>query len=259
MDGATLVPWIEDVTIPVADGELRAALALPDNSDAPAPGLLVLHELMGLNEDIRRIALRFAENGYAALAPDLYSVGPPRPICIRRTMQALRQGEGRVYADLEAAQRHLSALDPVDQSRIGVAGFCMGGSFAILHAVRAPVGAAAAFYADLPGSAGALDGICPVFAGYGGRDQRFARKPEHLRRYLEQLNVPHQVMVYPDAGHSYMNQQRGPAPLRALMRRSRMAVGYHPESAEDSWRRMLAFFAQHLAGQAAEPSQPAGV
>lgn len=253
------MPWIEDVNVPVADGEMKAALALPDQPREPAPGLLVLHELMGLNEDIRRIALRFAENGYAALAPDLYSVGPPRPICIRRTMQSLSRGHGRAFDDLEAAQRYLNGLDEVDESRLGVAGFCMGGSFAILHAVRAPLGAAAAFYADLPGSAEQLDGICPLFAGYGGRDQRFARKPEHLRRYLEQLDVPHEIALYPDAGHSYMNQQRGPAPLRALMRRSRMAVGYRHDAAEDSWRRMLAFFKQHIDGGAAQPSKPAGV
>ena len=253
------MPWIEDVNVPVADGEMKAALALPDQPREPAPGLLVLHELMGLNEDIRRIALRFAENGYAALAPDLYSVGPPRPICIRRTMQSLSRGHGRAFDDLEAAQRYLNGLDEVDESRLGVTGFCMGGSFAILHAVRAPLGAAAAFYADLPGSAEQLDGICPLFAGYGERDQRFARKPEHLRRYLEQLDVPHEIALYPDAGHSYMNQQRGPAPLRALMRRSRMAVGYHHDAAEDSWRRMLAFLKQHIDGAAAPPSKPAGV
>ena len=248
------MPQIRDVDVPVSDGEMRAALALPDDRSEGAPGLLVLHELGGLNEDIRRIALRFAEHGYTALAPDLYSVGPPKPICIRRTMRSLESGTGRVFADLEAAQRYLAGLEGVDAARLGVAGFCMGGSFAILHAVRAPVGAAAVFYGRVPRRAEEIDGICPVVAGYGGRDRMFAEQPGRLREHLEALNVPHDIEVYPDAGHSYMNQLGGPRPLRALMRRGRLALGYHRESAEDSWRRMLAFFAEHLGAAEGEHS-----
>ena len=252
---------IGEVRIPVQGGKLRAALAQPADrrADQLTPGLLVLHELNGLNDDIRGIAARFAENGYTALAPDLYSVGPPRPICIRRTMRALNRGQGRAFDDLEAAQRYLAALDGVDPSRLGVAGFCMGGSFAILHAVRAPVGAAAAFYARVPHTADELDGICPVVAGYGGRDRVFAQQPERLRAHLDQLGVAHDIAVYPDAGHSYMNRRRAPALIQAVMRRSRMAIGYNQAAAEDSWGRMLAFFAEHL-GQpspsAAEPGAP---
>lgn len=248
------MPQIRDVDVPVSDGEMRAALALPDDRGKGAPGLLVLHELGGLNEDIRRIALRFAEHGYTALAPDLYSVGPPKPICIRRTMRSLESGTGRVFADLEAAQRYLAGLEGVDAARLGVAGFCMGGSFAILHAVRAPVGAAAVFYGRVPRRAEEIDGICPVVAGYGGRDRMFAEQPGRLREHLEALNVAHDIEVYPDAGHSYMNQLGGPRPLRALMRRGRLALGYHRESAEDSWRRMLAFFAEHLGAAEGEHS-----
>ena len=250
---------IRDITVPVRGGEMRAALALPDGPPADAggrPALLVLHELGGLNEDIRRIALRFADNGYVALAPDLYSVGPLRPICIRRTMQSLDSGKGRVFADLEAAQRHLAGREDVDGARLGVAGFCMGGSFAILHAVRAPVGAAAVFYGRAPRLAEDMEGICPVVAGYGGRDRAFVRQPDRLRAHLDQLNVAHDIKVYPEAGHSYMNRRRAPAPIQALLRRARMAIGYDPEAAEDSWRRMLAFFGEHLAADAAGAVEP---
>ena len=237
----------QDVRFPVEGGQMRAALALPDHAEGAVPGLLVLHELFGLNDDIRRIAARFAENGYAALAPDLYSVGPPRPICILRTMQAMNSGSGRVFDDLEAGQRWLAERPEVDGSRVGVAGFCMGGSFAILHAVRAPVGAAAAFYARVPRTVEELDGICPVVAGYGERDKMFIGQPPRLREHLDRLGVAHDVEVYPDAGHSYMNQHHMPRPVQALMRHARMSVGYHHDSAEDSWRRMLKFLSEHLA------------
>lgn len=241
---------IKNVRIPVEGGTLRAALAMPDVDGANpkgAPGLLVLHELGGLNDDIRAIAARFAANGYAALAPDLYSVGPPKPICIMRTMRALNGGRGRVFDDLRAAQQQLAACDGVDPSRQGVVGFCMGGSFAILHAVREPLSAAGAFYARVPHDANELSGICPLVAGYGGRDRLFAAQAPRLRGHLERLGVPHNVETYPRAGHSYMNQRSEPALIRAVMRRSRMAVAYDHDSAEDSWQRMLAFFAEHLA------------
>ncbi len=236
------------VSIPTSDGDLSAALALPEVADGPAPGVLVLHEIFGLNEDIRRIAQRFAGNGYVALAPDLYSVGPRlRPICIRRTMSALGSGSGRAFEDIEAARAWLAARNDVDESRLAVAGFCLGGGFALLHAARAPLGAAANFYGRVPRDSGELDGICPVVAGYGERDRMYAAQPDRLRGHLEQLGVEHEVTVYSDAGHSFMNQSGG---LRGfLLRHSRMSVGYHHQSAEAAWTAMFDFFERHLGAE----------
>ena len=129
-------------------------------------------------------------------------------------MQAMNSGSGRVFDDLEAGQRWLAEQPQVDGSRVGVAGFCMGGSFAILHAVRAPVGAAAAFYARVPRTVEELDGICPVVAGYGERDKMFLGQPPRLREHLDRLGVAHDIEVYPHAGHSYMNQHHMPRPVR---------------------------------------------
>ena len=233
------------VNVQTGDGDLTAYVASPDSDDMGLPGVLVLHELFGLNDDIRRIARRFAENGYVALAPDLYSVGPrARPLCIRRTMQALRSGEGRAFDDIEAARSWLASQDKVDESRLAVAGFCMGGGFAILHAARAPVGAVADFYGAVPRESEALEGICPVFGGYGERDRVFVGQAGRLRGHLEQLGVEHEVTVYPNAGHSFMNRH---GPVRSLLiRLSPMAAGYHEESAEAAWTTMLNFFERNL-------------
>ena len=234
------------ISVPVSGGRMRAALALPENTDGSAPGVLVLHELFGLNDDIRGIAARFADNGYVALAPDLHSAHPPllpKPICMMQTMRSLLRGNGRTHADIAAAQDWLAARAEVDASRMAVAGFCMGGGFAILHAARAPVGAAAAFYGAVPREAEALDGICPTFAGYGELDTRFASQPPRLERRLTEIGVAHEVIVYPGAGHSYMNRHGG---LLGRMERRRGRMGYHEASAEDSWSRMLAFFDTHL-------------
>ncbi|MDE2988759.1 MAG: dienelactone hydrolase family protein [Chloroflexota bacterium] len=235
----------QTVSIPTGDGDLTAFVAAPDEEAARRPGVLVLHELFGLNDDIRRIAHRFADNGYVALAPDLYSVGPrAKPICIRRTMQALRSGEGRAFDDIEAARSWLAARDDVDDSQIAIAGFCMGGGLAILYAARAPIGAAADFYGAVPREQEALQGICPVFAGYGERDRVFVGQADRLRGHLEQLGVEHEVTVYSGAGHSFMNRH---GPVRSLLvRLSPMAVGYHEASAEAAWATMLEFFQRNL-------------
>lgn len=237
----------QSVRIPTGDGDLSAYLALPGQADEPLPGVLVLHELFGLNDDIRRIARRFADNGYAALAPDLYSVGPRvKPLCIRRTMKALRSGTGRAFDDIEAARSWLASRTDVDESRLAVAGFCLGGGFAILHAARAPIGAVADFYGAVPREAEQLDGICPVFAGYGEKDRVFVGQAERLRGHLEQLGVEHEVNVYPGAGHSFMSQYGGLQSL--LVRFSPMSVGHHEESAEAAWTTMLEFFERNLSG-----------
>lgn len=219
---------------------------------------MILHELFGLNDDIRRIAQRFAQNGYAALAPDLYSAGPrPRPLCIARLMAALRSGQGPVFEQIEAARRWLAERPEVDPARVGVAGFCLGGGFALLHAAQAEVGAAAAFYAEVPEAAQTLEGICPVFAAYGARDRVYGQRGERLRGHLKSLGVAHQVIDFPQAGHSLMNQQRGW--IAQLAKRGPMRAAYHHDSAERAWSELLAFFATHLPGPDGQNDGRAGV
>ena len=207
--------------------------------------MIVLHELFGLNDDIRRIARRFADHGYTALAPDLYSAGGgARLLCIRRTMAALSSGAGRAFDDIEAARQWLAARPEVDASRLAVAGFCMGGGFAILYAVRAPIGAVADFYGTVPRDRQALEGICPVVGAYGGRDRIFGSHADRLRNHLRGLGVEHEITTYPDAGHSFMNRHGRLQSL--LVRFSPMAATHHEPSAEAAWTSMLGFFDRQL-------------
>ena len=235
---------ISDITFPTADGhQMRAALARPDDG-ATHPGVIVIHEIFGLNNDIRRITARFAELGYVALAPDLYDAPGPRIICVARTLMTLNRGSGAAFDDLDAARKFLQQQPGVEASKVGVIGFCMGGGFALLYAVRAPMGVAAAFYGDVPKTADGLRGICPVLGGYGGQDKMFASQGERLEKLLTELNVDHDVKTYPDAGHSFMSQNSGI--LAAIGRISPMHAGYNSVAAEDSWKRIESFFAKHL-------------
>jgi len=238
------MPATTDLTFPAAGGKaMQAALALP-RLPGKRPAVIVIHEIFGLNDDIRGITGRVADLGYVALAPDLYDRPGIRLVCIARTMATLRRGRGDAFDDLDAARAWLAARPEVDATRLGVVGFCMGGSFALLYAVRAPLGVAAVFYCEAPKTAQQLEGVCPVLGGFGGRDRLFAAHGRRLEQMLTELNVPHDVRLYDDAGHSYMSQHGGW--LARMAGHGPMKVGYNPAAAEDSWKRMREFFAQHL-------------
>src|SRR5262249_48785245 len=122
---------------------LRGMLVTPPGS-GPWPGVVVIHEVFGLDEVMRRHAERLAALGYLTLAVDLYSGGAPLG-CLVASMRSLRSGRGRAFADIEAARTWLSRSSECT-GRIGVIGFCMGGGFALLTA-GSGFAAAAANYA----------------------------------------------------------------------------------------------------------------
>jgi carboxymethylenebutenolidase len=202
--------------------------------------VLVLHEIFGVNDDIRRIARRFADAGYVAAAPD-FLVGGWYLGCIARAARDLRSGQGPTVDVLEAVIASLTVRP--DVGHVGVAGFCMGGGYALLLGTRRRVDAAAVFYGDVR-SEPEVATACPLTGGYGGRDRIFGPQGRKLIATLEGLGREHDVKMYDDAGHSFMSDTDHP--VLAWLTRPLMAVAYDHEAAEDSWRRMLNFFARHL-------------
>ena len=234
-----------DVEVPLPhDGVLRAAMALPDAA-GPRPGVVVLHEAFGLNADIRRITARFADSGYVALAPDLYS-HPGRARCLSRVLLDgfVRGASDETLADIEAARRYLAERPEVDGERIAVIGFCMGGGFALAFAPNRGLRAVSVNYGPVPRGRDALTGICPVVASYGALDRVMRDEPVTLERRLSDLGVPHDVKVYESVGHSFMSYDNAPAVLLRIP--TPMRVGYSETAAEDAWHRILAFFMEHV-------------
>lgn len=226
-----------DVTIGVTPGYL----AVPPTSPGPWPGVVVIFEAFGLNGDIRGHADRLAALGYLALAPDLYD-GRSWVRCIRSAIRQLHAGTGPMFEALDESREWL-AERPDCTGRTGVIGFCMGGGFALLCAPRGEFSAAAVNYGEVPEDAErVLAGSCPVVASYGARDLMGAGPPQRLEEALTALDVPHDVRVYPGAGHSFMSPK--PALLKPLVRL--MRVDYRPEAAEDAWQRIFTFFGQYL-------------
>jgi carboxymethylenebutenolidase len=226
----------------VAVGSTTGYLAVPAGPPpGPWPGIVVIHESWGLNADIRAQADRLAVGGYLALAPDLY-YGRSFLRCMRTVFRQLRTGSGPAFDVIEEARAALAAR-PDGTGKTGVIGFCMGGGFALLCAPRGEFSAASVNYGEVPADAErVLAGSCPIVASFGGRDPMGAKPPRRLEAALTALGVPHDVKVYPEAGHSFMSTK--PAALAPLARLVRL--DYQPDSAQDSWRRIFAFFGDHL-------------
>ena len=227
-------------TTDISIGGMPAALAVPGGT-GPFAGVIVLHEAFGLNNDIRRITARFADNGFVALAPDLYSHGN-RTLCMVRLLAGGL--EDQALGDIEAARVALAQRDDVDGERIGVIGFCMGGGFSLLFGARGGVKVASVNYGQVPKDKNQLAKVCPVVAGYGGKDRLFTKQAKRLEEHLTALRVDHDVKVYESVGHSFMSYDNGPAWMARLP--SPMHVGYSEPEAEDNWRRILDFFGRYL-------------
>lgn len=225
------MPTTQLLSFPADTAQLEGYLARPDG-EGPFPGVVIIHEAFGLNENIKDIAWRFATTGYVALAVDLFS-GRNRAICMFRFMgqllfNSLHNGSMR---DLKQALTFLAGQAGVDDARLGAIGFCMGGSFAIAWACTDDrLKAIAPFYAMNPRPLEAVARLCPVVGSYPTGDFTTSQG-QKLNVELDRYEVPHDIKIYPGAKHSFFND-----------RGSR----YNAAAATDSWQRVLAFFQEHL-------------
>ncbi|MFI6601491.1 dienelactone hydrolase family protein [Nonomuraea sp. NPDC050536] len=238
------------VRIPLPDGSsLAATVALPEG-DAPAggwPGAVVVHEIYGVEPDMLEVLDLFAEHGYAAVLPDLYSHGT-RIGCLARAMHQFTTGKpGQMAADIDTTRRWLADRDDVDGDRLGVIGFCMGGGFALAYAASAPPGvrAASVNYGTVPRDQEELRSACPVVGSYGGRDAGFRSHGRRLREHMRALGIEHDVELYPSAGHSFMTDGHHPV---AKLVGFPLHHGLVRDAANDAWQRTFAFFDKHVAG-----------
>jgi carboxymethylenebutenolidase len=223
--------------------ELRAHLAVPPVGQGPWPGVVVLHEALGLTADIRQQADRLAAAGYLAVAPDLFSAGGAVR-CLKRTFQSLTQGSGPAVDDVLRVRDWLRERTDCN-GRIGVIGFCMGGGFALLLAARG-FDASAPNYGPLPRDLSALDGACPVVASYGARDRMLPRRtPADLAEALRDRDVVHDVKTYDGVGHSFLNRHNA-GPFSVLERVT--GLHYDADVAQDAWDRILRVFGEQLRG-----------
>ena len=221
----------QTLSFPSESEQLDAYFSLPDG-DGPFPGVVVIHEIFGLNDNIRDIAGRFAGEGYAALAVDLFS-GRNRAVCMARFMGGmfLNSLDHGGIRDLKSALTFLSEMPQVEEERLGAVGFCLGGGFAIAWACTDyRLKAIAPYYGSNPRPLEAASRSCPVVGSYPEKDFT-AKAARDLDARLNRHEVPHDIKIYPGARHSFFND-RGRA--------------HDPAASEDSWRRTLDFFERRI-------------
>jgi carboxymethylenebutenolidase len=235
------MPPMDTRAVDVVVDDRRVVTARPV-APGPWPGVVMLHEGWGIDDVLRRHANRLASAGYLVHAPDLLGEGSWLR-CVRATFKAFQQRAGKPFELIESCRRGLQA-DPDCTGKVGVIGFCMGGGFALLLSAEG-YDAASVNYGMVPADINELAARSgPVVASYGGRDWMAKRVPA-LRDALRTHGVPHDVEVYPAAGHCFLNDRlNGPLLFRPVMKLT--SAGPEPVSAADAWRRIEAFFAQHL-------------
>lgn len=224
------------VQYPSGNVTVRAYVAAPQTKER-RPAIIVIQEWWGLTDHIKDVACRYAAEGYVAIAPDLYSrLGnalTTDPGEAGKLMNTLKQDDG--LADLHATVAYLKTVPEVDAKRIGVTGFCMGGSYALmLPCVNADIKAAVPFYGQVPNPDAPLQQLSgPVLYFYGEDDGWITKADvQRLAAALKKYNKPGEIKTYAGAPHAFF--------------RDTDKTVYRPEAAKDAWTRTTAFFKQHL-------------
>lgn len=234
---------METITDDVTIGDRRAVFSRPAGAGR-WPGVVMLHEAFGINDVLRRQAVRLASAGYLVVAPDLLGEGP-RIGCMKRAFQSLTSRQGRPFEVISQARAWVAEQRGCT-GRVGVIGFCMGGGFALVAASEG-FAAASVNYGMIPDDVDqVLRGACPIVGSYGGKDRMSAAVPK-LASALESHRIDYDLKIYRNAGHSFLNDAPvGPVLARPLMKIAH--VGPEPASATDAWKRIEAFFGRHLSG-----------
>ena len=224
-----------EVSYPGRACEIKAFVAEPAGT-GPHPAVIVVQEWWGLNDHVRDIARRFAHEGYFAIAPDLYSRQGHKvatePNLAAQLMSGLKKEDG--IDDLKTTVRWVRAQKPTQLARIGITGYCMGGSYALAMACESKeISAAAPFYGEIPSDDQLENLACPLFYAYGENDGWIQRKDvDRLAADLKRFDKGGEVKVYAGCSHGFFNDTR--------------ADVYRPKEAADAWQRTLRLFAANL-------------
>ncbi|HEV7807713.1 MAG TPA: dienelactone hydrolase family protein [Solirubrobacteraceae bacterium] len=228
--------------IQTTDGAFDAHVAIPQSGSGP--GMLLIHEIFGVNDYVKDAARRLAELGYVVLAPDLYWRTQPG-LALRHEGEDLQRAFAAMgQLDVETAARDavvaLAALRELPEvasagGRAGVLGFCLGGTLAYRVAVHSDPDTAVCYYGS--GIPGALDDaasiLSPTLLHWGGADPFIAREQVDAVAAMAAGREGFECHVHEDAGHAFDN--------------SFAPQFHHPAAAAAAWELTSAFLERTLA------------
>lgn len=218
----------KNISYKSGDETVQGVLYTPAGK-GPFPGLIVIHEWWGLNDWVKEQASKLADQGYVALAVDLYrgkvATTPDEAHQIMRGVP-----EDRAKRDLQAAFAFVSSQPNVKKNRIGAIGWCMGGGYALDVALQEPTLAADVInYGHLATDQEALKKInAPILGLFGAQDKGITPDDVHkFEQTMKQLGKQITIKEYDDAGHAFENPNN--------------KQGYREADAADAWKRTLDF------------------
>ena len=223
-----------NVSFKANGGTMNGYLATP--ASGRGPGLIVIQEWWGLNDQIKGVADMFAREGFVALAPDFYhgkgaQIGEPDEA--QKLMMKFFQA-GTAAKDAKAAGEYLAAHAAVTSKKVGTIGFCMGGFLAILVGSVAPDKVAAVV--DCYGVGQRVPDLhplrgTPVLGIFGGKDHS-ANDFKALEKAARDAGVPFTAQWYPEADHAFLNERRSDV--------------YRPADAKDAWSKVVPFLKENV-------------
>ena len=225
----------QDVVYASAGGqETHGYLSKPKDAKGPLPGLIVIHEWWGLNDNIRRMTDRLAGEGYEALAVDLYGGhAAASPDEAKKLMMGVMGDKDAAKDNLRQAYAYLHDHEHV--TKLGVIGWCFGGGWALQTALLFPdkLDGTVMYYGQPVTDVKTLATLKMPLIGFFGQEDMGITVADVLnfQDALQQAGVKAEINEYPGAGHAFANPS---------------GEHYQPAAAEDAWRRTVAFFKQHL-------------
>jgi len=215
--------------------QVHGYLSRPAAAKGPLPGIIVVHEWWGLNDNIRRMTDRLAGEGYEALAVDLYAGQPAAktPDEAKKLMLGAMGDKDAVKDNLRQAYAYLH--DHEHASKMGVIGWCFGGGWALQTALLFPdkLDAAVMYYGQPVTDVKALATLkMPLLGLFGEEDMGITVADVlNFQDALKQAGVDAEIHEYPGAGHAFANPS---------------GQNYKPDVARDAWQKTTAFFKQYL-------------
>jgi carboxymethylenebutenolidase len=228
----------EDVTYAtVADVPVVGYLARPEGREEPLPGLIVIHEWWGLNDNIRAMARRLAGEGYLALAVDLYGgKTAPDPATARQLMLATNNEPKSAESNILQAYRYLK--ETAKAPKVASIGWCFGGGWSLQTALLMPdkVDAAVIYYGHVVTDKKRLETLqMPILGIFGELDRGIPVSDVLIfEGTLDHLEKDATIIVYPDADHAFANPS---------------GRNYNRYAAIEAWRETVNFLAAHLSGK----------